>query len=92
MLASTYARGGRRADALKQLDKVTERLKRAYVSPLTLVQIHIGLGEFDRAVEWLEKAFRDRDTSISTLKTEPAYDSVRSTPAFRDLLRRLKLE
>ena len=92
MLASTYARAGRRTDALKLLDQVTERSKRAYVSPLSVAQIHIGLGDSERALEWIEKAFQERDTAIATLKTEPAYDSLRSTAQFRDLLRRLKLE
>ena len=71
---------------------MTERSKQAYVSPLSVAQIHIGLGDSERALEWIEKAFQERDTAIATLKTEPAYDSLRSTSKFRDLLRRLKLE
>jgi tetratricopeptide (TPR) repeat protein len=92
MLAATYARAGRKADALKLLDQVTERLKRAYVSPLSVAQIYIGLGDSERAIQWLEKAYEERDTALATLKIEPAYDPLRSTPAFRDLLRRLKLD
>ena len=34
----------------------------------------MGLGENDRAIEWLEKAYQDRDHWMETLKVHPMLD------------------
>jgi len=47
------------------------------------------LGEKTQGLAWLQTAYSDRDGYLARLKVDPAYDSVRSDPAFQDLLRRL---
>ncbi|MGH9721026.1 MAG: tetratricopeptide repeat protein, partial [Bryobacteraceae bacterium] len=91
MLGATYVRAGRRADALKLLDQVRHREKWAYVSPVSVAQIYLGLGDHDRAFEWLEKGYRARDATMTALGVEPAYDPIRGDPRFRSLVRRLNL-
>lgn len=49
------------------------------------------LGEKDKAFGWLEKAFRERDPTLTHLKTEHSLESVRSDSRFQDLLRRMGL-
>ncbi len=56
---------------------------------LRIDQIYIGLGENDLALEWLEKAYEERDVALIFLKVDPAYDSLRSDPRFQDLMRRM---
>jgi len=51
--------------------------------------IYAGMDEKDKAFEWLERAYEQRDWM--TLKLDPFMDSLRSDPRFRDLLRRLDL-
>jgi hypothetical protein len=92
MLGAAYAGSGRRPDTLGLLDRAAERTRRRYVSPVSIAQVHIGLGHYDRAFEWLEKGYRDRDCTMTTLKAEPAFDPVRADPRFASLLRRLKLD
>ena len=46
----------------------------------------------DQALEWLEKAFAERETGLTFLKTWPEWDPVRDDPRFQDLLRRMNLE
>jgi len=43
-------------------------------------------------MEWLEKAYQERDHSLVTIKVDPAYDSLRGDARFAGLLRRMKLE
>jgi hypothetical protein len=49
------------------------------------------LGEIDLAFEYLEKAYRDRDTQIVWLKVDPFCDPLRSDRRFNTLLRRMNL-
>jgi Tfp pilus assembly protein PilF len=92
MLGATYAAAGRRSDALGLLERAMQRGRQRYVSPVSIAQIHIGLGDYDEAFEWLEKGYGDRDATMTTLKVEPAFDAVRTDPRFVSLLSRLKLQ
>ena len=49
------------------------------------------LGEKDLAFEYLEKAYRDRDTQVVWLRVDPFWDPLRSDPRFDVLLRRMNL-
>jgi hypothetical protein len=51
----------------------------------------IGLGDKERAFEWLEKAYNDREWYLWLLKQETGVDPIRSDPRFQDLLRRIGL-
>jgi len=57
-----------------------------------LALIHIGLGEVDAALDWLEKAFEQRDASLIYLKVHTAYKSLLSEKRFTALLRRIGLD
>jgi len=47
-------------------------------------------GEKDRALEWLEKAFEDREPNLPYLGS-PGWDALRPDPRFQSLLRRIGL-
>jgi hypothetical protein len=51
--------------------------------------IYFGLGEREKAFEWLEQAYEERDAALSWSKVLPELDSARSDPRFQDLLCRL---
>ncbi|MFB3141183.1 MAG: hypothetical protein ACE1Z2_00085, partial [Acidobacteriota bacterium] len=71
----------------------TERVKRGEsVSPTRFARIYVQLGEKDQALEWLEKAFAERETGLTFLKTDPDWDPLRDDPRFSDLLRRMNPE
>ena len=53
--------------------------------------VHLGLGENDRALEWLEAGMERRQMSLSALKVHPVYDPLRHEPRFQALLERLGL-
>jgi tetratricopeptide (TPR) repeat protein len=91
MLANLYARAGRRTDALRLIEEAKELSRRQYVSPVSLAQAYIGLGDKDQAFAWLNKAFEERDTVMTSLRVEPAFDPIRSDPRFTALLKRMRL-
>jgi TolB-like protein/Flp pilus assembly protein TadD len=91
LLGHAYAVSGRRTEALKVLDELNELSKRRYVSSYRVAAIHLGLGETERAFEWLERAVEERDAWLVWLKVDPVLDALRADPRFADLVRRVGL-
>ena len=88
-LGYAYAVAGRRDEARKVLGQLEDLSKGKYVSPFFIAIIHVGLGEKDRAFDWLEKAYQERNPNLVRLKVEPVFDPIRSDPRFTNLLRRV---
>jgi TolB-like protein/Tfp pilus assembly protein PilF len=57
-----------------------------------LAVVYAGLGEKERALEWLDSAYRERSTWMNLAKVQPELDPLRAEPGFRDILRKLHLE
>jgi tetratricopeptide (TPR) repeat protein len=89
--AWALARTGRQREARAMLDELRRISKPRDPAPIRLAVIHIGLGERDRAFEWLEKAFEARDWQMALLNVEPLFDTVRSDPRFAALVARVGL-
>jgi TolB-like protein/Tfp pilus assembly protein PilF len=92
-LGYAYAMAGRRTDALKVLDQLNELSTQRYVPAFSRAIIYTGLGDKDRAIEWLGKAVEERSSLIViwSPSTFAAWDPLRSDPRFQDLLRRMGL-
>jgi len=92
-LGYAYAVAGRTGEAQKVLDRLSDLSKQKYVPAWSRAVIYLGLGEKDKAFEWLEKAYQERSTAtgLCVLKVSPLFDPLRSDPRFADLLRRMNL-
>lgn len=86
-----YGSAGKRAEALKTLEALAERSKTRYVSPFDVAQIHVGLGDHEKSLTWLERAYREKSAALGYVNVSPFFDSLRPDPRFQDLLRRLEL-
>jgi TolB-like protein/Flp pilus assembly protein TadD/class 3 adenylate cyclase len=84
-----YAVTGRRADALKILQRLDEMEKRRYVSRIARVYVYAGLGDKDKAFEWLEKAYQERSDSLAWFRFDPESKNLRSDPRFAALMRKI---
>ena len=62
-----------------------------YLEPFVLVNIYLSLGDNDQVFAWLEKAYRDRNPNMVSLKSAPRHDVLRSDPRYDDLMRRVGL-
>jgi len=69
----------------------TEKAKQQYVPEDTFAEIYAGLGETDRAIEWLERAYQARVADLAHIKVQSRWDSLRDDPRFQDLLLRMNL-
>ena len=67
-LAYAYARAGDRAKAEQMLRDWDDRAKQRYLSPGLRVILHLGLGEKDKALDWLEKCYEEQDAYCWGLK------------------------
>ncbi len=91
-LAHAYAVSGRRREALQLLSELTEMSKQRFVSSWAFALVYVGLGDKDRAFEWLEKAYNERSGEMSVhLRPDPRMAPLRSDPRYRELLRRMGL-
>ena len=55
--------------------------------------VYLGLGEMDKALEWMVRGIDGRDAHcVLSLKSEPAFDPLRSHPTYQALLRKMNLE
>jgi TolB-like protein/DNA-binding winged helix-turn-helix (wHTH) protein/tetratricopeptide (TPR) repeat protein len=88
LLGHAYGIAGERAKALSILKEIEVLSKQQYVSPFDFAIVYTGLGDRDKAFQWLESAYSQRVMRIQELN-EPHFDSLRGDPRYGDLLRRL---
>jgi serine/threonine-protein kinase len=62
-----------------------------YVSPMEFAMTYVALGDKEQAFAWLEKAYDERAPWLVSLKSDPAFDPLRSDRRFHDLGRRVGL-
>ncbi len=90
-LAHTFGTAGRTKEALQILDELTELGKQKYVAAYFFAGIYVGLGENDRAIEYLERSYEEHSHWLIYLHIDPSMDALRDDPRFQDLLRRVGL-
>jgi len=90
LLGHLYAKIGKKNEARQILQQLHESSKQHYVSPYLFAMIHIGLGEKDRAIDFLEKTYEDRDGySIAFIKVDPFLDPLHGDPRFEALVQKV---
>jgi TolB-like protein len=87
-LGYTYAVSGKRNEALKTLHQLTLLSNRRKVSPYDIARVYVGLGEKDRAFDWLQKSEAEHSIDIGDLRMSKEMESIRSDPRYAELLRR----
>jgi tetratricopeptide (TPR) repeat protein len=88
-LGHLYGEAGRTAEAVGVLNELTARSKQRYVSSYFYAAVNAGLGDKNRAMVWLERAYEERSYWLISIKVNPWFDKLRSEPLFGDLERRI---
>ena len=92
-IGRSYAAMGERSKALRIIDELKEASKSEYVSSYPIATIYLQLGDKNKAIEYLEKTYEERNTnSLFLLKTDRQFDPLRSDPRFLKLMRQLNFE
>src|SRR5579871_3043104 len=87
-LAYLYAKRGERE---KATDVLGEYLRESYPSSYRIAVVYAGLGDSNRAFEYLERARCSRDFLLAYLNVDPTMETLRSDARFKILTRRLGL-
>jgi DNA-binding winged helix-turn-helix (wHTH) protein/Tfp pilus assembly protein PilF len=90
-LGHAFASAGRREEAAEMLRQLDEISQRRYVSGYWRSLLYCGLGQETLALDWLYKAFEERDIWLIWLKVEPRLDCLRHSPRFEQLLHQIGL-
>ena len=90
LLAHTFGVTGRTAEARRLLAEMQQLSAGRYVQPYDIAIVHAGLGDKDAALEWLGKAFQERNHQVPLIAYVPEFESLRSDPRFIALIERVR--
>jgi eukaryotic-like serine/threonine-protein kinase len=90
-IAEDFAKLGYNGVQQSWLDGLTEISKHGYVSSYSIAEGYMRLGQKEKALEWLEKAYQEHDSGLVSIAVEPMFDPLRTNPRFADIVRRMKL-
>jgi TolB-like protein/DNA-binding winged helix-turn-helix (wHTH) protein/Flp pilus assembly protein TadD len=88
ILSGIFVNAGRPEDARAILDQLLLRSKSRFVPPYHIARVYNNVGDKERALDWLEKAYDIRDPKMTFLKTMN-WKNVENEPRFQDILRRV---
>jgi eukaryotic-like serine/threonine-protein kinase len=89
LLGMAHAFAGNTSDAHKILENLTVKSRQTHVSAQEYVWVYIGLGDKERALDWLDRAYDERGVFVAWMKTFPLYNPLRRETRFKQVLARL---
>ena len=92
MLGHSLAATGRRDEALKLLRELEERYANKVGAASNIASIYIGLGEKEKAYEWLDKGFAERDVEIARVTWAPQFNPLRNDERFVNFRKKVRPE
>jgi TolB-like protein/Flp pilus assembly protein TadD len=91
-LGYAYAIAGRTGDAHRILEELQSVARTSYVPPNNIALIYLGLGETEKALDWLETAADEHSILFLHPNSFPGWEPLHSHPRFKNLLRKMNLE
>jgi tetratricopeptide (TPR) repeat protein len=86
-----YAKIEKKDKAMRVINDLIKRREKEYASPYYIAKIYFALDENNQGFKWLNKAYQEKDNLLLEIKVDPGYDSVRSDPRFKKLLKKVGL-
>jgi len=83
-----FAKLGQVNEAREVLNTLEAISRERYIPPYAMALVHAGLGEKEKALEWLERAVEVRDVHMCFPPIDPKWDAFRGDARFQSLLRR----
>ena len=92
-LAHAYSAAGNKTEAVTILRDLERKSTQSSASAFMMATIYAALGENDKAFAFLEKAYAEKSLEITPfLKSDLAFDNLRSDPRYGRLLHRVGLD
>jgi len=92
LLAKVYVSSGRRKEAEIILDEIVENRDKPYTSSTAISTIYLALGRKEEALDWIEKAYLNREYNLIHIGASPDYDKFRDEPRFIAILKKMGFE
>jgi serine/threonine protein kinase/Tfp pilus assembly protein PilF len=86
-----YAQAGQRDEAFRIFDQLDELARERYVPPVHSLNVLVGLGETDKAMDCLEEAVKDRNPMVILAKSDPFLNRLQSNQRYQSLLKKIGL-
>ena len=83
---------GDAAGARQALADLQHLAESRYVSSLYIAAIYTGLGETSTALDWLDRAYKERSDRLIYLGVDPIADPLRSDPRFKELMEKIGVQ
>lgn len=91
VLGYAYAKAGKKDHATKILDQLLAFSRRGFVASSEAAMVYTGLGEKDKAFEWLDRALQEHDQPLGFIKTANIWESLRTDPRYAALVKKMGL-
>jgi TolB-like protein/tRNA A-37 threonylcarbamoyl transferase component Bud32 len=93
VVAIIHIRRGEKKKAVQIFDELVEMRKRSYASTWGMAAICAALDDFDRAFDFFDKAYEERDTLMpfTQLFIDTTNPAIKNDPRYKELLKRMKL-
>lgn len=91
LLTYAYGRRGDHTKALHAYTKLQQLKNTRLVAPWWLAVAWVGMGNNDKAIEFLTATYRMRSSAFPTMQADPLLDPLRSDPRFQALLRQASM-
>jgi TolB-like protein/class 3 adenylate cyclase/Flp pilus assembly protein TadD len=90
LLGQAYARAGQQEEGQRILARLSEEAKSRYVSAYSFALIFLALGDKERAIDEIERAYRERaGEDIDLIKVDPLLDDLHGNPRFEALVQKV---
>jgi len=86
-----HARCGQRALAVQELERLLARSRTGYVSADVVSKLYVALGDRQKALDWLERAYDQNTWAMYLIKVEPMFDPLHGEPRFEALVQKMNL-
>ncbi len=86
-LKAAFARGGLQSAARLRLQHALDFARTKYYPPTAIASLYLQAGETGACLDWLEKAYAQRDVELLDINVDPLFDPLRQNPRFQQLTR-----
>ena len=86
-LGEAHARSGNTAEAWRILGQMHDMARTRGVPRTSFALVHLGLGEREQALSWMERAVEVKEAPAASFLVHPVYDELREDPRFAALVR-----